>query len=242
MSNKRESKLWKEIGWLRFLLAIAATIILGGIYFMIWQWSTSVWRDILLNVTANLIPVPLVFILAYIVFRRIEELRSEKETDELADKVILRLIEIAKIQENASSENNNYLRAPIKFSESYLKLSREFNVVVKPFDAKSNPQKIVVGCIYRGTSSIHVKRITYHGLKLSIKDDISDMYKLDGLSALISEDKIDLLSGGECTVDLILAKKATKWNKTIESWYGELGYLFFEIEFGNEIVNLQKAI
>jgi len=244
MDNKRETDLWKQIDRLIFIIALLGLIILVGAYFFVTNMKNidSASRDLILSVITNIIPTSLLFIGAYLVFRHIEKLRSERDSDELADKVVLRLLEIAKIQASTPRENSNFLDDLPEISELYLKLSRELDVAVKPFESKANPQKIVVECNYRGTSNIRIKKITYSGSKLSVKEDVSDIYKLDGLSALLSEDKVDLSSGGKHTIDLVLAKKATKWNKTIESWYGKLGYLYFEIEYGNEVVNLQKQI
>ena len=241
MSDQRETKLWKEIGWLRFLLAIAITIILGIAYFSIWKWNISIWRDLFLNITANLIPVPLVFILVYIAFRRIEELRSDRNADELADKVVQRLIDIANTQSTVSGENNNFLGDPFQFSELHMKLSREFDVAVNPFDTKSSPQKLSIKCTYRGDNIIHIKKISYSGRKLSI-EDLGDTYKRtnNGMNALIQQGNEEISPGEHYVFDLILAKK---WHKsTIESWFGNLGYLHFEIEHGQELENLQKPI
>jgi hypothetical protein len=60
------------------------------------------------------------------------------------------------------------------------------------------------------------------------------------MNALIQQGNEEVSPGEHYAFDLILAKK---WHKdTIESWFGNLGYLHFEIEHGQESVNLQKAI
>lgn len=158
MSNKREAKLWKELDWLRVLLAIAVMIILTIAYFYVSKWEVSTWRDFLLNIIASLIPTFLLFVLAYFTFRRIEELRSEKDADELADKVASRLIEIAQGQAGASGKVNNPIGRPMQFSKSHLKLLREFDVTVKPFEPKSSPQKLAMECTYRGKNIIRIRK------------------------------------------------------------------------------------
>ncbi len=241
MSSKREKKLWDEIGWLRFLLAVVVTLILGIAYFAIWQWSTSIWREFLLSIVANLIPIPLVFILAYIVFRRIEEIRLERDSDELADKVVLRLLEIAKVQADSTGNSSTFLDDFPEISESYLKLSRELDITVKPFEAKSSPQKLVIECLYRGRNIIRIKKVSYSGSKLGISD-LAKEYKLDdnGHRAVIPHEKHEIVSGEKFSIQLSLAKK---WNKeTIEGWFGKLGYLHFEVEDNNITEDLPKAI
>ena len=243
MSNKREAKLWKELDWLRVLLAIFATVLLIVAYFSIVEWKAieSTWREFLLSIIANLIPAPLVFVCAYIAFRRIEELRSERDADELADKVVQRLNKIAKVQTTTSGESNNFLDTPIQFSELYLQLSRELDVTVKPFEAKSNQQKLIVECTYRGENIIRIRKISYSGSKLSI-EDLSNTYTRtnNGQNALIQQGNEKISTGEKYVFDLVLAKK---WSKdTIQGWYGKLGYLHFEIEHGEELVDLQEGI
>lgn len=244
MSNKRETKLWKEIGWLRFLLSIAVTIILGIAYIAIWQWNTSIWRELFLSITANLIPVPMVFILVYIAFRRIEELRSERDTDELADKVVLRLIEIAKVQTTTSGENDNFQDNQFQISELYLKLSRELEVTNKFFDSKSKPQKLVVQFTNRGSNVIHLKKLTYSDMNSGLpKSALSKNYRLDnGRDILIPVNpaQAEILPENKYTVELLLDGK---WDiEKIHGWAGKWGYLHLELIYGDETVNIQCTI
>jgi hypothetical protein len=243
MSTKREARLWKELRWRDLLLAGLITIILIAGYFYIARLETLsvTLQEFLLSIIANLIPTPLLFIVAYVLFNRLEELRSEKDADELADKVVEKLI--AKVQTTTSGESNNFLDAPFQFSELYMRLSREFDVVVKAFEVKSNPQKLIVECTYRGENIIRIREISYSGKKLRV-DDLSKTYTRtnSGMNALIQRGNDEIMSGGHYTIDLILA---TKWHKdTMESWLKnkDLGYLHFEIEHGEESVNLQKEI
>jgi len=244
MSNKRETKLWQEIGWLRFLLAIAVTFILGIAYFAVWQWSTSIWRELLLSIIANIIPVPLVFILVYIAFRRIEELRSERDADELADKVILRLIQIAQVQANASEENDNFLGNLPQISELYLKLSHELEITKKFFDYKSKQQKLIIEFTNRGSNVIHLKKITYSDMVSGLpKAILSKNYRLDnGRDYLIPVDhsQSEILPDGKYTIDVLLDGKHDA--DKINAWIGKWGYLHLELTYGNEIENVQYAI
>jgi hypothetical protein len=244
MTNKREAKLWKEISWRDVLLAVFVTIILAIGYFYVAGLSTT-WQEFWMNIIANLIPTPLLFIVAYILFHRLEELRSEKDADELAERVALKFFQIlAEIQANTKNTNDTFLSEIGESSPLEMKLLGEFIIKAKSFEAKSKPQKIVVECTYRGKNPIRIKSISFFGTKLSVKDDLDKSYTLDddGRNAIISveTDKAEMLSGGQYTFDLVLAKK---WSKeTIESWYGKLGYLHFGIEYGDEFADLQRAI
>ena len=243
MNNKRESDLWKQIDRLIFIIAILGLIILVGAYFAVTNLENidPVLRDLILSVITNTIPTFLLFIGAYLVFRHIEKLRSERDTDELADRVVMRLLEIAKVQSNTATDGSNFLDDIPEFSELYLRLSRELEVTVKPFEAKSNHQKIIIECLYRGRNIIQIKKITYSGSKLGLSD-LSKEYKLDdnGHRAVIPHEKQEVVSGEKFSIELALAKR---WNReTIESWFSKLGYLHFEIEYDEETVDLQKAI
>lgn len=246
MNNQREKKLWYEIGWLRFLLAILATFILGVIYLTIWEWIPSFWRDLLLSVVGNIIPIPLIFVFAYIAFRRIEELRLEKDADELANRVVLKFFQVLEhIQTNNTSTAND----PLSLLEqdfhvsTDMKLDLELEVHVQPFDPKSQPQKLVIECNFRGSNPIYIKKITYSGSNLKAREHLNNIYKLDGFDAIILEEQVKVSSGTPYTFDLILAG-TKKWKKTeIESWYKNLGFLHFEIEYNGQLVkDTQKKI
>jgi len=235
MSNKRESKLWKEIGWLRFLLAIAATFILGGIYFMIWQWSTSVWRDLFLSITSGLIPVPLVFILAYIVFRRIEELRSERDVDELADKVMLKF---AQALAEARVGNSNVANPVPQVSKLKLKIYDEFDITDRKFESTSGPQKLIFRFTNRGSNIIHLNKIEYSEKGRGLpKSALLKTYRVGSKGVLIPIDQgnAEVLPGGEYMVELSLAQ--TYSIEAMNSLAGKSGYLTFEITYAGEVVD-----
>ncbi len=246
MSNKRETNLWKQINWLSFILAIAAIPILGGIYFTIWQLKESVWREFFLNLVANLIAAPVIYVIVYMVMRRIEELRSERDAEELANKVVAKFFQILEeIQAKSPTANN----APLSFVEEGgrippdMKLRLELDVTAKkPFDSKSNPQKILVNCAYHGSNDIYIKKIVFQGTNLKVKDHLSDIYKRDGFNAIISEEQVKVSSGVPYTFELVLAN-TKRWKKDeMESWYEKLGFLHFNIEYENQPVNIAKPI
>lgn len=244
MTNQREKKLWYEIGWLRFLLAILTTLILGAIYFAIWGWSQSFWRDLFLSVVGNIIPVPLIFVFAYIVFRRIEELRLERDSDELADKVILRIIQVAQVQSNVSSNENNFLDNLPQLSELYLKLSRELEVTKRLFDNKSKPQKLVIEFTNRGSNVIRLTKITYSDMVSGLpKAILSKTYRLDnGSDRIIPVDhsQSEILPDGKYTINILLDGKHEV--DKINAWIGKWGYLHLELMYGAETENVQYTI
>jgi hypothetical protein len=243
VNNKLETKLWKEIGWLRFLLAIAITIILGVVYFAIWQWNTSIWRELLLSITANLIPIPLVFILAYIVFRGIEELRSERNADEIANKVILRLAEIAKTPSKSVESGRASLAQPIQFSPLELILHREFDITNKYFDSKSRPQKLVVQFTNRGNDVVRVRKASYSDTGLGLpKSALQKNYRLDnnGNYVLVNPSPSEIIPEGQYVEELCLDGK---WEvDKINGWAGKWGYIHVELDYTDKTINLQYAI
>lgn len=101
MTSNREKTLWKELGRRDFLLALVGMGILVLIYLVVGgvrlddkdTWHVA--RTLLLDVIANLIPVVLAFMVSYAVLRRIQELRTEREIEELASLVSLKIANIA---------------------------------------------------------------------------------------------------------------------------------------------------
>lgn len=242
MSNKREAKLWKELDWLRVLLAIAVIIILTIAYFSVSQWKANVWRDFVLNIIANSIPTFLLFVLAYFLFRRIEELRSERDADELANKVAQKFAELVSSQVTALEENDS-VQLP-KISDLEMKLHREFDVTNKYFDSKSKPQKIVIQFTNRGSNVIHLEKVTYSDKSSGLpKAALSKNYRLDnGRDILIpvESNASTILPDGKYVVDLILDGK---WDiDKINGWAGNWGYLHLDLTYGDETVNLQYSI
>ena len=246
MDNKRESHLWEQMDRLIFIITILGLIILLGTYFFVANFENidSTLRDLILNIITNIIPTFLLFIGAYLVLRRIEKLRSERDTDELADKVVLRLIEIAKVQASTAGGNSNFLDSLPEISELYLKLSRELDITNKFFDSKSKPQKLVVQFTNRGSNVIHLKKITYSDMVSGLpKAALSKNYRLDnGRDILIpvEQSQAEILPERKYTIELLLDGK---WDiDKINGWTGKWGYLHLELMYGDEIVNVQYAI
>jgi heme/copper-type cytochrome/quinol oxidase subunit 2 len=142
MIDKRESDLWKQIDRLIFIISVLGLIILVGAYFIIANLQTidAIIRNFVLNIIVNIIPTFLLFIGAYLVFRHIEKLRSERDTDELADKVLLKLTQALS---EARANNPGAASTFPQVSKLKLKIYDEFDITNRKFEDASNPQKLI---------------------------------------------------------------------------------------------------
>jgi hypothetical protein len=246
MENKRESHLWKQIDRLILIIAVLGLILLVGTYFGVANLENidSTLRELILNIITNIIPTFLLFIGAYLIFRHVEKLRSERDADEIANRVILKLTEIAKIRTAKSENDDGFLEQSIQFSELDLRVHREFEITNKYFDNKSKPQKIVIHFTNRGSNVIHLKKVTYSETGLGMpKAILSRSYRLDnGRDILIpfDQDQSEVLPGNQYTVELSFDEKQDV-NK-INGWSGNWGYLHLELIYADETLNLQYSI
>jgi archaellum component FlaF (FlaF/FlaG flagellin family) len=246
MDNKRESNLWKQVDRLIFIIAILGLIILVGAYFFVANLENidSTLRELILNVITNIIPTSLLFIGAYLVFRQIEKLRSERDADEIADRVIFKLTEIAKIRTSKPENDDGFSEQSIQFSELDLRVHREFEITNKYFDNKSKPQKIIVQFTNRGSNVIHLKKVTYSETGLGMpKSILSRSYRLDnGRDILIPVDQnqSEIFPGNQYTIELCFDEKQDV-NK-MNGWSGNWGYLHLELIYADETLNLQYSI
>lgn len=129
MVEDRDRSLWEEID--RFAFWVSALII-GVLIIVYYQISRTpsnegtfwnILRTLSLDVLANLLPVLLVFSISYVLFRRIQALRSERDTEAVATKV-------------ASTISEKLVRIPILRNRKYLpsfesqtRTANEINVV-----------------------------------------------------------------------------------------------------------------
>lgn len=246
MDNKRESNLWKQIDRMIFIIAVLGLIILVGAYFFVANLGSidNVLRELILNVITNIIPTSLLFIGAYLIFRQIEKLRSERDADEIADRVIFKLTEIAKIRTAKSETEDGFSEQSIQFSELDLRVHREFEITNKIFDSKSKPQKIVIQFTNRGSNVIHLKKVTYSETGLGMpKSILSKSYRMDnGRDYLIPVDQnqAEILPGNKYSVELCFDEKQDI--DRINGWSGNWGYLHLELIYADETLNLQYSI
>jgi len=206
--------------------------------------TNTILRELILNVITNIIPTSLLFVGAYLIFRQIEKLRSERDVDEIADRVIFKLTEIAKIRTAKSENDNGFLEQSIQFSELDLRVHREFEITTKYFDNKSKPQKIVVQFTNRGSNVIHLKKATYSETGLGMpKSILSRSYRLDNgrdISIPIDRNQSEILPGNNYAVELRFDEKQDV-NK-INGWSGNWGYLHLELIYADETLYLQYSI
>ncbi|MBN8656639.1 MAG: hypothetical protein J0M11_12965 [Anaerolineae bacterium] len=246
MNNKRENDLWKQIDRLIFIIALLGLIILIGAYFIISNTENidPILQGLILNVILNTIPTSILFVGAYLVFRHIEKLRAERDSEELANKVVLRLVEIAKIQTSKAGEDTNFLEDLPDLSGLYLKITHELEITKKAFDYKSKQQKLVIEFTNRGSNVIQLKKITYSDMTFGLpKAILSKNYRVDeGRDYLIPVDhsQSEILPGGKYVVNILLDGKHD--TDKINAWIGKWGYLHLEIVYGTEMENVQYAI
>lgn len=86
--RKREEELWKEIDRLALWSSAIAILLLTLAYFLVPNFvQNTLIRDFLLGIITNLIPVFLLFALSYVFLRRIQTIRSERDTENLVRKI-----------------------------------------------------------------------------------------------------------------------------------------------------------
>lgn len=86
--RKREEELWKEIDRLALWSSTIAILLLTLAYFLIPNFvQNTLIRGFLLGIITNLIPVFLLFALSYVFLRRIQTIRSERDTENLVRRI-----------------------------------------------------------------------------------------------------------------------------------------------------------
>lgn len=255
MSNKREKSLWKEIDKFAFLVSAAVPVILAVVYFVVAGARPSegtIWsiaRTLALDVIANVIPTFLLFAGSYLLLRHLQLLRSEQETEQLADRVALQVVEMLRKQPGGPSTAAGLLAESAPEQAEQKRLSRhirgEFDITSKSFDDKSDPQRIVVRFTNRGSNVIHVRRIKYSDAGLGLPASaLLTSYRMDGggRHTIIPIDpaKSEVLPGQHFVAELCLAQK---WDSdTIKGWAGKWGYLKTEVVYGDQEVELSYSI
>ncbi len=254
MSNDREKSLWKELDTLAFLASTVAIVILTVAYFIIGgtkpseenMWSLA--RTFALDIIANLIPAFLLFAGAYAFFRRIQALRSDQETEELASRVSDKILERLKEKEtNVVADGMPPKSAPELEEDKELEhaISREFEITTKYFNDASDPQRIVVRFTNRGNNVIRVEKVKYSdtGLGLPALALLTSYRKEGGGHAILipfASDKAEVLPGQNFIVELCLAQK---WERdTINGWAGKWGYLKPDVVYNGQSVELFYSI
>jgi hypothetical protein len=111
--SNRERELWQQFDQLSFWVSAVAMILLAGAYYLISLTTpdpNSFWdiaKSFSLNVITNLIPVILLFIGSYALLKRIQKLRTEHETEELAEKISIMVASAIKDQLSLPKESLN---------------------------------------------------------------------------------------------------------------------------------------
>jgi len=99
--NEREKRLFNILDWAIVLVAIISLPVLVVLYFYtrnIPNLSNDV-REFTQSIITNLVPIPFLFVLSYLTFRRIQTIRDERDRDLLADKLALSVSEKIALRE-----------------------------------------------------------------------------------------------------------------------------------------------
>lgn len=92
-SHNHTEQLLGQFDRLAYLGALVLIILLVGLYFWVAAFNPSAnsaleyAQKLALGLIPNLIPILLLFVLSYALFRKIQQIKSEQETDSLANKI-----------------------------------------------------------------------------------------------------------------------------------------------------------
>jgi hypothetical protein len=89
MEQKRERELLRELDKLAFIASGVIIAVLIASYFVVASNTEllPIVREFIQGIILNLIPIFLLFVVSYALFRRIQTIKSEHETDELAKRI-----------------------------------------------------------------------------------------------------------------------------------------------------------
>lgn len=112
MEESREKKLLQELDRLALVASIVSIIIFGVVYFVVANAPDIplVVSEFVLGLILNLIPIFLIFIVSYLLIRRIQTIKSERETEDLASKVVDEFQQRFVQQQGTSSQRESHLK------------------------------------------------------------------------------------------------------------------------------------
>jgi hypothetical protein len=256
MSENRETEIWKVLDRLTIGASIFAIVFLTLVYFVIADveiqndgfWAIA--RNFGLDVIANLIPTFVLIAGSYILFRRIQYIKSEHETNELAAKLSSKLMDNLNVNISSSNSSDATLADPISEESEEDKFKRKvknvFEITDKYFDDTSSPQKIVVKLTNKSLRNIiSVQKVKHYYMSFGLPETalLSSYKKEDDTRDVIipfDNNKSEVLPGQIFEIELGLAQK---WEREkINSMSGTWGYLRLEILFNNRNIELSYTI
>ncbi len=255
MTDKREQRekaLWKELDRLAFWASLFTITLLTVAYFLIASSAPSdtqvlsIAHTFALNVIANLIPTFILFVVSYVLLRRVQNLKTSKESEEIAEEIANRVYTKLLETISAAQTNPNIPTTPSELSpeEHYsLLISLEFEITDKHFDPTSSPQSIVIEFTNRGNHVIHVNKLKFSTKDLHETALLASYRKENGGRYFIlpyDVSQSDVLPGNKFTVQLQLAQT---WEQSaINRLMGNLGYLKPDITYDGRETELFYSI
>lgn len=219
MSQKRESNLWNELYFFQFIGASVVIVLLVAIYFIITftnpnegsNWAVA--RLLALSVIANLIPIFVLFTGSYALFRRIQTLRSERDTENLASKISSEIrTTIQKESFTASSPNSTYYEEfkDVPWHE-LLSTCSTLDICVHYFDTWINEQSDLIEQLFNRGGAVRIILPNHN------KDDVVQIIK-QRFPEYSANDIKTKISNTHRKLALLL-KKSTHKNARVETYY-----------------------
>jgi hypothetical protein len=133
MSKSREQELLRELDRLAFVVSGVMILILSAVYFIVAEAEgiPSAVREFVLSVTVNLIPIFLIFVASYALFRRIQTIKSDQETDELVGRIVDKVRKVTEKGELLlTSFPGDRLRSEMHKSKELMLLGADLNLTL----------------------------------------------------------------------------------------------------------------
>lgn len=253
MSSQQDDDVWKELDRLAFIATIVIIFLLLIAYFLIAQsprpenkyWDIT--RTFLLDVIPNLLPTFLLVAGSYALIRRIQTIRERKQADLLSEQIASKVADkIFEFLATTEPKNNNFM-PDVQLSEEdkiRLNVTHEFEIIDKYFNDNSDPQKIIVKFINRGSNIITIDKLKFSATNDLPRSSLLSSYRVsDGGRYFIipfKADEKEVSPGQSFIVEIGLAQK---WDaRTISGMFGSIGYLKPDVIYGEKPVELFYTI
>jgi hypothetical protein len=90
--RRRDKQLLEELGKLVFFGSLLAIACLVGLFFIVPSGQDKIW-ELSRAVITNLIPVPFLFVLSYMTYRRIQSITTEIDNESLSELIAITVVE-----------------------------------------------------------------------------------------------------------------------------------------------------
>ena len=255
MSVAKDKKIWEELDRLAFWASVFAITLLPVAYFVIADCNVrtstffAIFREFALAIISNLIPTFLLLTGSYALFRRIQNMRSDNYTEELADDIAEKVAtKVLEVVSKKMGDNNSCFgdMPPLSEKEQFAaSVSSEFELTDRYFDDVSNPQKLVFQFTNRSNNNIlKMRKVKFSTTKDLPKSALLTKYRTENEGRYIivpyNEENADILPGQNFMIEIGLEQK---WQKSaINKLVGRLGYIKPEVIFDGQDVELFYSI